>query len=585
MPQVPLIRFDTLDSGCPDRAFTLEGYRGEIDAHSPDQVAPAIEAIEVAVRGGAHAAGFIAYEASPAFEPKLGVRPPRADLPLLWFGLFDERVEAEPLKPPDPDAAEGVVSSLSASLEYSEYAHDIDRILEWIAAGDTYQVNHTFRLHGDYTGSDTSLYRRICTTQRAGYCALLRLPRISIISASPELFFRLEADRLEMRPMKGTRRRGRWSAEDDALADELLASQKERAENLMIVDLLRNDAGRVARFGSVHVPDLFRVERYPTVHQMTSTVTARLRPGTSLLDVLRAVFPSGSVTGAPKIRTSQIIAELEPSPRGVYTGAIGFISPGETVFSVAIRTLTLDRPSGRLEMGVGSGITSDSTAPAEYAECMQKAAFVHHGARPFRLLTSLRYEPGKGYLLLEAHLARLSASAVYFGYRFDAEAAQAELEAAAARLDGPLYKVRLLVDRCGDTEVETLAIPTGPTIVRLGIASGPVDENDPFLYHKTTQRDNYTTRLATRPDCDDVVLLNGRGELACCTTGNLVLARDGERLTPPLDAGVLAGIFREHLLRRGEIREHTLRPADLARAERVWIINSVRCWRPATLVG
>ncbi|HWK89630.1 MAG TPA: chorismate-binding protein, partial [Longimicrobium sp.] len=457
---------------------------------------------------------------------------------------------------------------------------------------------------------------------------------------------------LELRPMKGTRPRGRWPAEDDALAAELAASSKDRAENLMIVDLLRNDAGRISEFGSVRVERMFAPERYETVHQLTSTIRSRPRPGTTLTDAFRALFPCGSVTGAPKVRTMEIIAELEDAPRGVYTGAIGFVSPGEAVFSVAIRTLVLDHASGTAELGVGSGITHDSDAAAEYRECLDKAAFAHHPPNDFDLLETLLWEPDAGWFLLDGHLHRLTASAAYFGFRLDRAEVKRALDDAAVAFEPAPTRVRLTLARTGDVAVahallemgsrrdaenaercaqfsapsasprgtstsagivqeggsEPVTSP-GPAVetapgttrsppartaasapwreagpVRVAIAAEAVDSRDPLLYHKTTRREAYERRAASRPDCDDVLLVNERGELTESTVANLVVRLDGELWTPPLAAGLLPGVMRADLLRRGDVRERSLRPGDLERAEEIWLVNSVRRWCRANLL-
>jgi para-aminobenzoate synthetase/4-amino-4-deoxychorismate lyase len=386
-----------------------------------------------------------------------------------------------------------------------------------------------------------------------------------------------------MRPMKGTRPRGRFPAEDAALAADLLASPKDRAENLMIVDLLRNDAGRVAEPGSVRVEQMFEVERYETVHQLTSTIRARPRAGVQLTDIFRALFPCGSVTGAPKVRTMEIIAGVEDEPRGVYCGAIGVASPGEAVFSVAIRTVVVDRDSRRAELGVGSGITWDSDAAAEHRECLDKAAFTHRAPNDFRLLETLLYEPGAGFFLLDGHLRRLEESAAHFDFRFDRGEILRALHSRRGA-SGP-QRVRLLLGRTGEATVETSPLDRSPTPVRVGIAPDAVDSRDALLFHKTTNRAAYDTRRASRPECDDVLMVNECGELTESTLANLVVRLDGALWTPPLACGLLPGVFRAHLLEGGDIRERVVRPADLARAEGIYLINSVRRWRRAVLIG
>jgi para-aminobenzoate synthetase/4-amino-4-deoxychorismate lyase len=582
------VRFDSLAGG--GASYVFRQPSAQVAAWHADDVVPALHAVGSAVAAGEHAAGFIAYEAAPALDPALVTHLPRPDLPLVWFGLFAEREEIEPLADLDGSAATDPppVGCWMPTVAADEYARRVERIRDRIAAGETYQVNLTFQLAASYAGEHGPLYAALCRSQRAAYCAWLRGPFGSILSASPELFFRWAGDQLEMRPMKGTRPRGRWTDEDDALSRELLGSAKERAENLMIVDLLRNDAGRVAEFGSVQVPRMFDAERYPTVHQLTSTVTARTRRDVTLIDVLRALFPSGSVTGAPKVSTMRIIREMEDGPRGVYTGAIGFVSPGEAVFNVPIRTLITVRP-GLVEMGVGSGITFDSDPGAEHRGCMQKASFVRERVPAMELLETMLYEPGDGFRHLDAHLRRLARSARYFDYPFEVASATGALDAAVERARpespdvGAPLRVRLLVNARGDVRVEIDPLPPLPPRLRARIATEPIDSRNAYLYHKTTARHVYDSRLAAHPGYDEVLLTNERGELTEFTTGNLVIVLDGRACTPPIGSGLLPGIEREAMLAEGELDERVLRLEDLARAEAVYLINSVRHRVPVDL--
>jgi para-aminobenzoate synthetase/4-amino-4-deoxychorismate lyase len=574
------VRFDAPGGG---RSFRFGGARGVLRADRVEDVPSVLAAVERAVAEGLHAAGFVAYEAAPAFDPAFATHPPDPRLPLAWFALYERREEAHPAYA--GAAGEAELGPWRMDLDEAEYLARVERVRGLIAAGDTYQVNLTTRLTASFRGDPRALYERLCLGQRSGYCALLDLGEgRTVVSASPELFFRLDGNGLELRPMKGTRPRGRWPQEDAALAAELAASPKDRAENLMIVDLLRNDAGRVAAFGGVRVERMFEVERYETVHQMTSTIRAEPRPDAGLAEVFAALFPCGSVTGAPKVRTMEIIRDLETGPRGVYCGAIGFASPGEAVFSVGIRTLLLDANAGTAELGVGSGVTYDSDAGAEYRECWSKAAFARQAPADFELLETMLWEPGSGWYLLEGHLARLAASAAYFGFRFDEQLFRDGLaDWLFASVRGPM-RARLVMDREGIMEVETELLRRPHEPVRVAVSAEPVDSRDPLLYHKTTRRGKYERRAAARRDCDDVLLVNERGELTESTIANLVVRMDGGLWTPPLDAGLLPGVLRADLLARGEIRERTLRPEDLARAEEIWLINSVRKWRQAVLV-
>lgn len=573
------VRFDAPGGG---RSFRFADPRGVLRADRVDEVGLLLAAVERAVADGLHAAGFVAYEAAPAFDPAFATHTPDPRLPLAWFALYGRREEAHCVW--DAAGGEAELGPWRIDLDREAYVDRIERIRALIAAGDTYQVNLTTRLTAPFRGDPHALYERLCLGQRSGFCAYLDLgDGRSIVSASPELFFRLDEGGLELRPMKGTRPRGRWVEEDRALTTELAASPKDRAENLMIVDLLRNDAGRVAAFGGVRVERLFEVERYETVLQMTSTIHAVPRPDAGLVDVFRALFPCGSVTGAPKVRTMEIIRDLETGPRGVYCGAIGFASPGEAVFSVGIRTLLLDAAAGTAELGVGSGVTWDSDAAAEWLECWSKAAFARRAPADFRLLETMMWEPEGGWRLLGGHIARLAASAEYFGFSLDADEALRRLDDAARGFDGP-RRVRLMLDRGGSIQVESVPYVASPGPVRVAIAPEPVDSRDSLLYHKTTRRGEYERRAAARPDCDDVLLVNERGELTESTIANVVVRMDGGLWTPPLDAGLLPGVFRADLLARGEICERTLHPADLARAEEIWLISSLRGWRRATVV-
>lgn len=551
-------------------------------AEAAADVAAAIREIELAVEAeGLYAAGYLAYEAGAAYG--LETRAPDPDAPpLLWFGLYRA---AEPVDAPASDAAYRF-GDWRPSLSFDAYEAAIERIRTAIAAGDTYQANYTFHLRSPFEGDPWALFANLAAAQRADYCAYVDLGRFAICSASPELFFRRDGAALTARPMKGTAPRGLWSDDDRRQVEWLRQSQKNRAENVMIVDMIRNDFGRIARTGSVQVPALFTIERYPTLLQMTSTVTATT--DASLSDILAATFPCASITGAPKVSTMRIIHDLEPEPRGVYTGSIGYIAPGRRAqFNVAIRTAVIDRARGQADYGVGSGVVWDSDAVSEYDECLLKARVLY--ARPearadFRLLESLRWTPEEGYFLLDRHLERLRESAVYFNFRHDEAVIERALAEFAAHL-AEESKIRLLFDRRGliEIEVRPLAMDASPAPLRVGLARTPVITTDVRLYHKTTRRDIYDTARASRPDCDDVILWNERGELTETTIANLVLLIDGRHYTPPVSAGLLAGTMRAHLLARGEIEERVLALSDLSRATGIWLINSVRGRQPAAL--
>lgn len=535
-----------------------------------NEVLPLLAAVEAATAQGRHAAGYVAYEAAPAFDPAFRVHA-AGEMPLLWFGIYDAVEHAA-----TPESEDGAyrTGNWQAAVMRSGYDGAIARIRGHIAAGDSYQVNYTFPMHAGFEGDALAWFRTLCAAQRAAHCAYIDIGRFKILSISPELFFALEDDVITTRPMKGTRRRGRWPEEDLRSAEELRESEKDRAENVMIVDLLRNDLGRICETGSVVVERLFDVEQYETVWQMTSTIRGRTRAG--IPEIFRALFPCGSVTGAPKIETMRIIRGLEPHSRGIYCGAAGWCGPGRQAhFNVAIRTVVVDTENAVARCHVGGGITWDSTAALEFEECQNKAAFLSARRPAFSLLESLLYDGG--YFLLDAHLARLAASAAYFGFAVDTGHARALLLQHARELGAGAHKVRLLAARGGALHIESAPLPPAQPL-RVGLAPFPVDSADVFLYHKTTRREVYERAKAARPDCDDVILWNERGEITESSIGNVVLNMGGRLLTPPLDSGLLAGCFRAHLLAAGKIAEGVLTRQNLAQAQEISLINSVRQW-------
>jgi para-aminobenzoate synthetase/4-amino-4-deoxychorismate lyase len=590
---VTLARFDDLTPG-GERSFGFEEPVAVLEARRPEEVPGVLEAAEAAAERGIWAAGFVAYEGAPGLNPDLAVPTHAegsafADLPLAWFGLFERRVDVAPLESPIGPVDHRPAAPWRPSVPRDAYDAALARIHERIAAGDTYQVNHTIRLHATIVGDDRGLYRDLCLAQRGGYAAYLRAGRYHVASASPELFFRLDGERITTRPMKGTAPRGRWLEEDEEIARRLLDSAKDRAENAMIVDLLRNDLGRIAVPGSVGWDELFHAERYETVWQLTSTIEGDLRPGTRIVDVFRALFPSGSVTGAPKVATMRMITELEDSPRGVYCGAIGYLAPPDSGeprahFNVAIRTVVVDTGTRLAEYGVGGGVTWDSSAAGEYQEILTKARVLSSPRPAFTLFETLRWTPGDGFRHLPEHLARLRSSATYFGFRCDDPAVGSALEDAVAGRGEPA-RVRLDLARDGEVRVEISDLPSSPEDpVRIAIDHDPVDPTDVWLFHKTSVRDIYDRRRARRPDVDDVVLVNARGEVTETTIANLAVQIDAAWVTPPREAGLLSGTFRDVLLREGRLRERPVTLEEFQAAEAVALVSSVRGWREAEVV-
>jgi para-aminobenzoate synthetase/4-amino-4-deoxychorismate lyase len=567
-------------------------------AEAAGEVRGALREVERAASRGRYVVGYLSYEAAPAFDPAYAVRP-GCRLPLAWFGLFDA-----PLRECGAPESRSLASPVEWEPTTSRAAYDaaITELQGAFARGELAQANYTLRLRALLDGDALTLYHRLLAAQgRGAYGAYLDLGRFRILSASPELFFRRTGDRLMVRPMKGTARRGLWVEDDDARAALLARSSKDRAENLMTAEWMRGELERIARPGTVELAEPCAVERYPTVFQLTTTLGATLRPEVSLEGIFAELFPAVSVTGVPRLPAMRRIAELEMAPREVYCGAIGVVRPGgDAVFNVAIRTLWLDTVTGVAEYGVGGGITAASTAAGEYDEVRAKSVVLTRAAPSFELLETLRLSDGE-YVRLERHLGRLGASARYFGREDPTAAARTALAEHARQWPVGVRRVRLLVEERGSVRVESEAFtnsddgtPAGlgglpgaaataaPLPVRL--ARTPISRDDPFLYHKTTHRQVHESRRAEWPDAFDVLLWNEAGELTEFTRGNLVVELDGIRWTPPREGGLLAGTFRAELLEHGEIRERVLRAEDLGCASGVWLINSLREWVPVSVL-
>ncbi|MBM4163069.1 MAG: aminodeoxychorismate synthase component I [Lentisphaerae bacterium] len=554
-----------------------------LTARTVAEVEPLLRRVEAGVGAGLFAAGYIAYEAAPACDPACRTQPPPVTptaLPLVWFGLYRraERLDALP-----PGAARPPTLLWTPSESPAVYASRIDRIRAHIAEGDTYQVNYTFRLSAPFDGDPWPLFLALAAAQQSRYAAWIRLDGHTLCSASPELFFRLDGDHVLCRPMKGTAIRGLTPATDRAARAALRNSPKNRAENVMIVDMIRNDLGRVAIPGTVRVPRRFTVEPYPTVWQMTSDVEARTDAG--LADLLAALFPCASITGAPKIRALDLIATLESSPRGVYTGAIGYVAPGRRAqFSVAIRTVAVNHAAATAEYGTGGGIVWDSSASSEYAEALAKTRILDAPPADLCLLETVLWRPKRGFFLLRSHLRRLVASARLLGFPCDTSTVLRCLNAAVANADTSL-RVRLLIPRAGPPVVETAPAP--PPVGRpwrIALAAQPIDPDLTLLRHKTTCRTLYDNARVNLPEADDVLLWNTRSEITETTVANIALCNKGRWFTPPLASGLLPGVFRDRLLRTGRITERTLTRDDLRTTDGIALFNSLRGWIPAELI-
>jgi para-aminobenzoate synthetase/4-amino-4-deoxychorismate lyase len=559
-----------------------------ISAQELDEVQPAFLQIEAALASGLHVAGLVSYECGYHFESTLNRLYEKGNFPLLWFGvyrkpyIFDHAEGRFDTPLPLPERAAGGDSGISLkeiALEIScaDYCAKVEEIKEYIAAGDTYQVNLTDAITFAAPASIARAFSSLTREQQVAYSALLNLEDRQILSLSPELFFKIDGNRIVTRPMKGTMPRGLDDAEDSHAAARLQNDAKNRSEHVMIVDLLRNDLGRICNMGSVTVEDIFTTERYETLLQMTSTISGILKPSTSFYEIFRTMFPCGSVTGAPKVRTMELIQKMEQRPRGVYTGAIGYMSPdGNSTFNVAIRTMVVK--DGMARMGVGSAIVADSQPEEEHRECLLKASFLARNRPAFQLMETLLWS--REFSRLGMHLERLRASASYFGFDFDQRAIFEQLQERANTFQPERkYRVRVLLDRDGTTIIESREFVEefGDGTVR--IASERTLSTDVFRRHKTTQRELYNRQYAqARADgLDEIIFLNERNEVTEGAISNIFIEKSGRLFTPPVSCGVLPGIYRRHVLQvNSAAEEKVLTLEDIEAADAVFLCNSLR---------
>ncbi len=543
-----------------------------IVAQQPQEIGPALAAIESARRAGNFVAGYFSYEMGYGLEPRLApLLPQRRTAPLLWFGVFTAPAEL---------AGEAAGAALAGGRAYAgpmdpewdeaAYALRFDRVKALLAAGDIYQANLSFRARFAFLGDPLALYARLRQASAARYGAYVADGERHILSLSPELFFDLAPDgTIVAKPMKGTAARGDGPLSDLLAREGLSGSTKNRAENLMIVDLLRNDLSRIAERGSVAVPHLFAVESYPTLHQMVSTVTAKLKPGIGVEALVRALFPCGSITGAPKIRAMEVLAALEASPRGVYCGAIGCFAPdGSARFNVAIRTLTI--AGGQGELGIGGGVVQDSEGAGEYEEALLKARYFVAGRRPLELIETLRWSRAEGFVRGALHLARMARSAAALGLRFDEKRARDVLDEAVFALALPeqeprAHRLRLTLDEAGEIACITAPLGADKALWHCTVSQQRLASSDALARHKTSWRDLYESEYALLcPPADEVLFLNERGEVVEGSRTTLFVERAGTLLTPPLAAGALDGVLRQALIAEGRCREAVLLPDDLS---------------------
>jgi para-aminobenzoate synthetase/4-amino-4-deoxychorismate lyase len=586
------------DTARPDaanrRSWCFASPARILTASTPEEVPALLSEIEAETAAGRYAAGYLAYEAG---FPFVDLPAPAHPEPVAWFGVYDAPTPLAPVEVEQGLAdldGEGCAHDVTFSVPRSDYVSAVERIRRHIEDGDVYQINYTAPVRFRLSGDPRVLYRRLRQRQHVPYGAYLNSGPRQILSLSPELFVRRRGDRVVTRPMKGTIRRGRTLEEDRGLRDQLAGDTKNRAENLMIVDLLRNDLSVCCRPGTVAVPELYATELYDSVTQMTSTVEGRLRPDRGTADLLRALFPCGSVTGAPKRRAMRLIRTLEPEPRGVYCGAIGVLGPETADLSVAIRTLVLEGERGT--MGVGSGIVWDSAPAAEYEECELKTRFLTPAASSaqiedpdadHRLIETMRFD-GVRLPLLDRHAARLARSAEYFGYPFDEARFRDRVDRAVLGTDPEtMLKVRATLDRWGRLTATTSPLEERDEDPwRLIVASERADRTDPFFFHKTTHRGVYRrTRAAAREaGADEAILRNQDGEVTEGTYTSIFVQSGEALLTPPVECGLLAGVYRDYVLEvEARAEEAVLTLEDLRAADALYCCNALRGWHRAVL--
>jgi para-aminobenzoate synthetase/4-amino-4-deoxychorismate lyase len=571
-------------SGAPSLLFTDPVEI--VSAETPEEVPAAIQRIEGAVKGGLHAAGFFAYELGYVLEPKLaGLMPKQRNVPLLWLGLYRSPVEMTSKEVEHwlaTHTRSGTYHFADVALSWDEvaYLERFAQVQEKIRAGDIYQLNLTFKARFNLSGSPLTFFLDLRQKQRVAYGGIVDTGKVTVLSASPELFIEQEGRIVSTRPMKGTAPRAGALEADAEARRQLSTDVKQRAENLMIVDLMRNDIGRIAEMGSVSVTDLFTVETFQTLHQMTSGIRATLNVGVGMEELLKGIFPPGSVIGAPKIRAMELISGLETEPRGVYCGAIGHVSPhARALFNVAIRTAVVFRDATG-EMGIGSGIVADSQGPKEYAECLLKMKFLTDPVKRFDLIETMLHEPGGELVLLDRHMDRLRTSAHYFGFAFDQAQARRAL-AEAVRGKPERLRVRLLLSESGAISVTTTPLPPAnpDAVMRFVVSPTVLNSADIFLFHKTTRRELYDREwqhYSETAGADEVIYFNERGELTEGSRTTIFVEEDGRLLTPALSSGLLAGTLRAELIASERVREAVLTLDDLGAADAVYLGNSVR---------
>lgn len=547
-------------------------------AYTIQDVIPCLQFIQEQVVNGYYAAGYLSYESAPAFNPNLPVQT-NYEMPFLWFGLFKEPSNGNKV---DVNQQTYTFSDWKPNIPLDKYYKNIRKIKQYIRIKQTEQVNYTIRLGAKFAGNSFAYFKQLERTQ-ANYNAYLNIGDFSILSASPELFFRKKGDVITTKPMKGTIHRGNTFEQDIQNAKWLQSSAKNRYENELIIQLMCNELEKIAQKETINVSDKFTIEKYPTVYQMTSTIQAKLQPNKNIVDIFKALFPCGSITGTPKKETMDIIRQLEEKPREVYCGAIGYFTPyNEAIFNVPIRTVVINHQNNNAQFGVGGAITIDSNEQEEYQEILTKAKLLSDQRPTFQLLESFGLKNGK-YIVYTNHIKRLKQSADYFNFDIDLDQIKKELNLIAKKYQVGYWKIRLRVSKEGKFSIDVNKISQNVNQAKVTLAHKPMTKNNIFLYHKTTYRDMYDEYREGDHKFFDVLLWNEEKEVTEFTTGNIVVEIEGELVTPPIECGLLPGTFRDMLLQNKVIKEQKVTVEELKLNPNIWFINSVREWVPVIL--
>lgn len=579
LPKMPEMKppYIILETVLPDKenkiSYLFKDFEAILSFTPQDDIEQFFQKIQTHLNKGFWLAGYFTYEFGYFLDPALKKMRPKGNQTLAWLTVCNQPCSFSGLKQGIfPDYK---IQNIRPDITFKKYSKTIAKIKQYLMSGDTYQVNQTFKIKFNFQGDSFSLYQTLKNSQPTAYSAYINTGKQQIISLSPELFFKIEKGKIWSRPMKGTFSRGLTWEEDQANKQELKANKKIRAENLMITDLLRNDLGRICR--QVKTSRLFEIETYPSLHQMTSTISGKLKKKTTIKEIFTALFPCGSITGAPKIATMKIIKDLEPNPRNIYCGAIGFISPKNTAcFNVAIRSALIKGKKG--ELGVGGGIVYDSNPKTEYQEACLKAKFFSRPAEKFSLIETMLWQKGKGIFLLDLHLTRLKNSAQYFAIPINIEKIKHQLKKTCASLKTP-SKIRLQPSNdAGSLSIEIFKLEDNTKPLKIKLSNQRLNPQNIFLYHKTTNRKLYDKELALakQEGFDEVIFLNKKQQVCEGAISSIFIQKNNKLYTPPVSCGLLPGILRQHLLNKSKAQEKILYLKDLKTADKLFIGNSVR---------